>query len=75
MTLRRRRKRPVDWLPPPLGAGAVVVNASALVVSPPGVGLETVTLAEPAVATSPAGTVAVSDVDDIMVVGKRLPFH
>jgi hypothetical protein len=60
--------------PPPLG-GAVVVNVRALDVPPPGAGLATVTLAEPAAATFPAATVAVSDVDDFMVVVKGLPFH
>lgn len=60
--------------PPPLG-GSVVVNVRALDVPPPGVGLDTVMLAEPAVATSPAGTVAVSEVGDTMVVVNGLPFH
>ena len=40
--------------------GAVMVNVFAKEVPPPGVGLKTVTLAEPAVAMSVAGIAAVS---------------
>lgn len=57
--------------PPELTTGAVslIAKVNAEVVPPPGVGLTTVTLAEPAVAISPAGIVTVNCVADTRVVG------
>jgi len=49
------------------GAGLLTVKVWAVEVPPPGVGFFTVTLTEPAVATSPAGTVTCSDVAVCMV--------
>ena len=46
-----------------------------LLVPPPGVGLNTVTVAVPAVLMSAAGTVAVSDVLLTNVVVRLTPFH
>jgi hypothetical protein len=58
-----------------VGAGLVMVNVTAPDSPPPGAGLKTVTFAVPAVATSPAGIVAVSWVLETKVVGRGLPFQ
>jgi len=58
-----------------LGTRLVIVNVTALEVPPPGEGLKTVTLAEPAVATSAAAIVAVNRVLLINVVILLPAFH
>jgi hypothetical protein len=54
---------------------AAIVNVCAFEVPPPGPGFTTVMDAVPAVATSEAGTVAVSCVDETDVVVRAEPFH
>lgn len=56
-------------------ADEVTVNVTEFDVPPPGVGLKTVMEAVPTVATSAAGTVAVSCVDEPNVVGSAEPFQ
>ena len=54
---------------------ALMVNVSGVDVPPPGVGVNTVTEAVPAVAMSPAGTAAVNCVALPKVVVRAVPFH
>ena len=61
--------------PPPELGGVVIVNDVAFDVPPPGPGLITVTEAVPAAVTSDAGTVAVSDVAELIAVLSETPFH
>src|SRR5690606_27002535 len=56
-------------------ASASIVNVAAPDSPPPGAGLATVTLAVPAVATSPAPIDARSSVGDTNVVERAAPFH
>jgi len=58
-----------------VGAGLLIMNASALEVPPPGAGVETVTLAVPAVAMSAALMLAVKLLPETKVVVRELPFH
>lgn len=53
----------------------VMVNETPVVVPPPGAGLQTVTLAVPAVARSEFKIIAVSSVELITVVALAAPFH
>jgi len=53
----------------------LIVKVFAALVPPPGVGLNTVTLAVPAFFMSAAGTVAVSDVLFTNVVVRLVPFQ
>jgi len=55
------------------GFAALIVKVAALVVPPPGEGVDTVIAAVPAVLTSEAGTCAVSCVALTTVVGRALP--
>jgi hypothetical protein len=57
------------------GRGLRIENATELEVPPPGVGLTTVTVDEPGVAMSAAGTVAVSLVAFTNVVTSAVPFQ
>ena len=57
------------------GAGLLMVNVNALEVPPPGAGVETATLAVPAVAMSAAAMLAVKLVLEARVVARALPFH
>jgi hypothetical protein len=54
---------------------AAIVNVCPFDVPPPGLGFTTVIDAVPAVATSEAGTAAVSRVDETNVVVRAEPFH
>src|SRR5438093_630351 len=58
-----------------VGAGFVMVNVCAFDAPPPGVGLNTVTCAVPAAATSVAEIAAVSWVADTYVVVRAAPFQ
>ena len=59
-----------------VGAGLLLIEkVAALDVPPPGAGLKTVTLADPAVAMSAAGMLAVSRVSLTYVVARALPFQ
>src|SRR6516165_6788091 len=57
------------------GGGGIMVKATALEVPPPGAGVETVTLAVPAVATSAVVMAACKAVLETPVVVRGLPFH
>jgi hypothetical protein len=58
-----------------VGAGLLIVSIKAPEVPPPGAGLETVTAAVPAAATSAAPIAACSWVLETNVVARALPFH
>jgi hypothetical protein len=58
-----------------VGAGLLVVNANPLDVPPPGVGLDTVTIAVPAVAMSAAVIAACRLVLETNLVVRAVPFH
>ena len=58
-----------------VGEGLLIVNVSAFVVPPPGVGLKTVTSAVPPFVKSEAGIVAVNCVALTKVVVRSLPFQ
>ncbi len=55
--------------------GLSIVNLTALETPPPGVGLDTVTLTVPAVATSAAVIAACNWVLETNVVTRAVPFH
>ena len=57
------------------GFGATIVNDTEFDVPPPGLGLKTVTLAEPALATSPVSIDAVNWLPFAKVVARSAPFH
>jgi len=57
------------------GGGGLIVTVAAEEVPPPGAGVETVTLAVPAVAMSAALIAAVRLVVETKVVVRVLPFH
>lgn len=57
------------------GAGLLIVNVSALEVPPPGGGVETVTMAVPALAMSAAVMAACRPLLETNVVVRALPFH
>src|SRR5438552_2445211 len=58
-----------------VGAGFVMAAESELELPPPWPGLNTVTIAVPAFATSPTGIAAVNWVLLTSVVGRPIPFH
>ena len=57
------------------GGGGLIVKVAALEVPPPGVGVETVTMAVPTVAMSAAVMAACKLVAETKVVVRGLPFH
>jgi hypothetical protein len=65
----------VEFIDASVGAGLLIVNANPLDVPPPGVGVETVTVAVPPDAMSAASIPACKLVPETNVVARAVPFH